>query len=160
MSKRFRADQLLAFLFLLLGGFIYYQTFSFRAFVELNVPGPGVVPRAVALLMMALSLYVIVMSLLGKSPKPKPIIPSAVKPMVFSVVFGVLFVLLVPILGFYPLAFLLPLLFYVFVSDVENKRATRPLLTAVGFSVGLTLFLYLVFKVVLRMPLPRGVLLG
>lgn len=158
MKTRFRTDQILALLFIILGVYIFYDTYSFKAFVELNVPGPDAVPRAAAVMMIIFSIYIIIMSLLGQSPKPKPIMKAAIKPSILTVVFGGIFVILIPIVGIYVMAFILPILFHFFISDVKNKFSKGPLITVLIFSSGLSLFVYGVFHKLLNLPLPSGIL--
>lgn len=159
MKIRFKLDQALGLFFLILGIYIIRRTSDFKAFVELNVPGPAVVPRATAVLMILFSLYVIIMSLLGRSPAPKPVFEAARKPSILTAIFGLAYVLLVPIVGFYVCSFLLPIMFHLFVSDTKNTGGKKPLLAAVVFSLCLTLVLFLLFEIVLNLILPGGFLI-
>lgn len=159
MRPKFRMDQAISLFFIALGISIFIQTFKFKAFVELNVPGPAVVPRAVAAMMVLFSTYTLIASLLGRSPVPKPIHDAARRPMLVTAVLGFGYAALVPIIGFYSVSTILPFLFHLWVSEEETKLSGKPLRTAILFSIGLSAFLYLVFAVVLKVKLPKGVLI-
>jgi hypothetical protein len=118
-------------------------------FGTLASPGAGMLPTLVVVLMMAFGLALVVQA--RNSPPLADIawadLPHAARVAIIAAAAVALYL---------PLGFLLTttLLLLVLILGVER----RPLLPAVAFSVGATGVIYWLFAVLLRAPLPRGVL--
>jgi putative tricarboxylic transport membrane protein len=118
-------------------------------FGTLSSPGAGMLPTLVVVLMMAFGLI-----LVAQAPRGPPLaeidwtdLPHAIRVIVIAAAAVALYV---------PLGFGLtvPLLLFTLIFLVER----RPLLPSLAFSIGATAAVYALFTLVLRTPLPRGLL--
>jgi putative tricarboxylic transport membrane protein len=118
-------------------------------FGTLASPGAGMLPTLAVALMMAFGLI-----LLAQARRSPPLaeanwtdLPHAIRVAVVAAAAATLYVSL----GF---ALTIPLLLFTLIFLVER----RPLLPAIAFSIGATAAVYALFTLVLRTPLPRGLL--
>jgi hypothetical protein len=118
-------------------------------FGTLASPGAGMLPTLVVVLMMAFG--VILLAQARRSPPLAEVnwadLPHALRVVVVAAAAVALYVPL----GF---ALTIPLLLVTLIVLVER----RPALPAVAFSVGATIAVYVLFTMLLRTPLPRGLL--
>jgi putative tricarboxylic transport membrane protein len=117
-------------------------------FGTLASPGAGMLPTAVTVLMMAFAVILVLRA--AQSPPLADIDWSDVRHAARVVGVTGLAVAFYISLGFVPT---MVLLLFVLTYAIER----RPLLPAVLFSVGVTLIAYLLFNILLKAPLPRGV---
>ncbi|HWB45844.1 MAG TPA: tripartite tricarboxylate transporter TctB family protein [Hyphomicrobiaceae bacterium] len=117
-------------------------------FGTLASPGAGMLPTAVTVLMMAFAVILVLRA--AQSPPLADIDWSDVRHAARVVGVMGLAVAFYISLGFVPT---MVLLLFVLTYAIER----RPLLPAVLFSVGVTLIAYLLFNILLKAPLPRGV---
>jgi hypothetical protein len=115
---------------------------------SMAMPGAGLMPKLVTSLMLAFGVIVLLRA--GESPPLAQVswadLPHAVR---------VIAVTAVGVALYEPLGFLatMSLLLFSLVFIVERK----PILPALAFSVGVTVFAYVLFGTLLKSPLPRGV---
>jgi hypothetical protein len=120
-------------------------------FGTLASPGAGMLPTLVVALTIAFGLLLLVQA--RRSPPLAAVdwsdLPHAVRVAAVAAAAAALYV---------PLGFVatVPLLLFTLIFMVER----RPLLPAVAFSAGAAVAVYVLFALVLRTPLPRGLLLG
>jgi tripartite tricarboxylate transporter TctB family protein len=116
---------------------------------SMAMPGAGMMPKLVTSLMLAFGVIVLLRA--GGSPPLAEVswadLPHAVR---------LIAVTAVGVALYEPLGFLatMSLLLFSLVFIVERK----PILPAAAFSVGVTVFAYVLFGTLLRSPLPRGLL--
>jgi putative tricarboxylic transport membrane protein len=117
-------------------------------FGTLASPGAGMLPTLLVWLMMAFGL-----ALVARARRSPPLaelnwadLPHAARVAALAAAAAALFV---------PLGFAVtaPLLLFTLIALVER----RPLLPALAFSFGITAIVYVLFAVLLRTPLPRGI---
>jgi hypothetical protein len=115
---------------------------------SMAMPGAGLMPKLVTSLMLAFGVIVLLRA--GESPPLAQVswadLPHAVR---------VIAVTAAGVALYEPLGFLvtMSLLLFSLVFIVERK----PILPALAFSVGVTVFAYVLFGTLLKSPLPRGV---
>ncbi len=143
--------------FLILGSYIFYETFSFKVNVQQYLPGPGVVPRGIGFLMILLSLIVIFQSSRKKAEKEKSESKEVKRSVILTIGLILLLAVLTPFLGIYVMAFLLPFMFHIALYEEEDKYSKRRLLITLAVSIVLVALLYGVFYNVLRLDLPMGI---
>ena len=116
-------------------------------FGTLASPGAGMLPTLVVGGLMAFGLVLLIGA--GGSPRlaeiPWDDLPHALRVLIVAAAAAVAF----PRLGF---LITMPLLLFALIYIVER----RPLLPALAFSVGTTLFAYALLRLLLKTPLPRG----
>jgi putative tricarboxylic transport membrane protein len=112
-------------------------------------PGAGMLPTLVVVLMTAFGLILLVQA--RRSPQLAALdwsdLPHAFRVVAVAAAAAVLYVPL----GFAPT---MPLLLFALIFLVER----RPLLPAAAFSIAATVAVYVLFTLLLRTPLPRGLL--
>jgi hypothetical protein len=133
------------------GGALVLAVSGDLPFGTLASPGAGMLPTLVTVLMTAFG--IVLMAQARRSPALAEVnwddLPHAVR---IAAVAAAAAILYVP-LGF---ALTIPLLLFTLIFLVER----RPLLPALAFSIGASAAVYALFTLVLRTPLPRGILLG
>lgn len=120
-----------------------------------GIPGPGFLPFATGLILIALSLMLLISRLLKKGPEPDSVgepMPGGAALLRILKALGALFlyVLILEPLGFVLTTFL----FMVLILRLEP----RPWIFIIPSAIGATLFFFVLFKVLLRVPLPSGIL--
>lgn len=117
-------------------------------FGTLASPGAGMLPTLVVALMMAFGVAVLAGA--RRSPPWAEIdwsdLPHALRVLALAATAAALYV---------PLGFALTTVLLLLVLTIVVER--RPFLPALAFSIGLTAAVYIVFNILLRTPLPRGV---
>jgi putative tricarboxylic transport membrane protein len=145
---RLHRDHVAGGLFIVAGAFVLAVSADLP-FGTLASPGAGMLPTLVVFLMMAFGLVLFARARHG--PLFADVhwidLPHALR---VAVVAAAATALYVP-LGF---ALTIPLLLFALIFLVER----RPLLPAVAFSVGVTAAVYSLFTLLLRAPLPRGLI--
>ncbi len=143
------------------GGIIFIASFEYP-FGEISSPGPGFVPRIASLFLVSLSVFIMALSCRSSNMKGTFINPfageaSSFPQTIFSkriiLTAAALFAyrLLFPILGF----ILTNLFFFILVIRILGYSNWKINLIV---SCAVTVFAYLLFEVLLAMPLPRGIL--
>jgi len=138
------------------GAAIFAATLGFPR-LEGGSPGPALFPRVLAVLMVGFGACLVLPAALGRHTNPPDTSPVPAGPhpggvinalLVFAAI--IVFMLISPVLGFLltTAAILLGLMWWL----------GTPLLRAALAAVGLTLFVYVIFGKVLRVPLPLGLL--
>jgi putative tricarboxylic transport membrane protein len=120
-----------------------------------GIPGPGFLPFVTGLILVALSLILLISSLLRRSDRANPAESlwsdgQALKRALQAIAALCFYVLAIERLGFVPTTFL----FMVLILRIEPRRWTFVVLAAIGT----TFFFFVLFKVLLRVPLPPGIL--
>lgn len=156
MKLKIKGDQLAALGFMILGSYIVYETFFFSAIGQKNLPGPGVVPRGIGIIMIVLSIIVFYQSA-RKKAKAKSESEEAKRAAKLTIGLILLFAVLTPILGIYIMAFLLPFIFHIGLYEEKDKYSKRRLLITLAVSIVLVALLYGAFYKVLQLKLPMGI---
>jgi hypothetical protein len=143
-----RRDHVTGGAFIAVGAFVLAVSTDLP-FGTLPSPGAGMLPRLIVVLMMAFGLV-----LLAGARSSPPLsgvawsdLPHAVRVALVATAATALYTWL----GF---LLTMPLLLFALVFLVER----RPLLPSLAFSIGVTLFAYTLFGLLLKTPLPRGLL--
>ena len=151
-----KANVITGVVFLALSIFAYMQAQKMVGKIMTDALGPGFWPKVLGLVMGVLSLALIVEGLFGKQAEGEKV-PIAFGTEGFSRVLKLFAVLIVfgailYFLGIYVgILFMMPLCMWL--HGERNKKIL------VGLAVGSCLFIYLVFGLALRVPLPMGLLL-
>ena len=150
-----KANVITGVVFLALSIFAYMQAQKMVGKIMTDALGPGFWPKVLGLMMGVLSLALIVEGLFGKQAEGEKV-PIAfgtegfhrvLKLFAVLIVFGAI----VYFLGIYVgILFMMPLCMWL--HGERNKKIL------VGLAVGSCLFIYLVFGLALRVPLPMGLL--
>ena len=157
MKLKIKGDQIVALGFLILGCYIFYETYSFKVIVQRYLPGPEVVPRGIGAIMIILSLVVIFLSSRKKAEKTKSESREVRRSVLVTIGIVLLFAILTPVLGIYVMAFLLPLIFHIALYEEEDKYSKRRLSITLTVSIVLVALLSGVFHKVLHLDLPTGI---
>jgi putative tricarboxylic transport membrane protein len=116
---------------------------------SMAMPGAGMMPKLALGLMIAFGL--ILMARAGESPPlatlPWTDLPHAVRVVALTAVAVALYT----VLGF---IITMSLLLFILLFAIER----RPVVPAAAFSLGVTVFAYLLFSTLLKSPLPRGLI--
>ena len=150
-----KANVITGVVFLALSVFAYMQAQKMVGKIMTDALGPGFWPKVLGLVMGVLSLALIVEGLFGKQAEGEKV-PIAfgtdgfhrvLKLFAVLIVFGAILYFLGIYVG---ILFMMPLCMWL--HGERNKKIL------VGLSVGSCLFIYLVFGLALRVPLPMGLL--
>lgn len=150
-----KANVITGVVFLALSIFAYMQAQKMVGKIMTDALGPGFWPKVLGLVMGVLSLALIVEGLFGKQAEGEKV-PIAfgtegfhrvLKLFVVLIVFGAILYFLGIYVG---ILFMMPLCMWL--HGERNKKIL------VGLAVGSCLFIYLVFGLALRVPLPMGLL--
>ena len=150
-----KANVITGVVFLALSIFAYMQAQKMVGKIMTDALGPGFWPKVLGLMMGVLSLALIVEGLFGKQAEGEKV-PIAFGTEGFHLVLKLFAVLIVfgailYFLGIYVgILFMMPLCMWL--HGERNKKIL------VGLAVGSCLFIYLVFGLALRVPLPMGLL--
>lgn len=133
-------------LFLIIGGIVFKQSLSLEYYSEFG-PGPGLLPIWISGLMMILSIVNIFSSLKKGAIKFSDVMPKggSLINVLLSVGTIILFVIIVPYVGFCIASFIM--LFILFLRGYKWY-------VGMGLSVGITVFLFWIFGLILNIPLP------
>lgn len=150
-----KANVITGVVFLALSIFAYMQAQKMVGKIMTDALGPGFWPKVLGLVMGVLSLALIVEGLFGKQAKGEkaPIafgtegFHRVLKLFAVLIVFGAILYFLGIYVG---ILFMMPLCMWL--HGERNKKIL------VGLAVGSCLFIYLVFGLALRVPLPMGLL--
>lgn len=124
-------------------GFFYYQANQLPS-TSINEFGPALMPKIYSVILLLLGIILLVQSLKIKGEMEK-----TGKSVLITMVVLVLSVFLIPILGFYLVAWLFLLLFFWI-----TKQRTRKILIAIPLST--IILIYLFFERLLSVPIPKG----
>ena len=150
-----KANVITGVVFLALSFFAYMQAQKMVGKIMTDALGPGFWPKVLGLMMGVLSLALIVEGLFGKQAEGEKV-PIAfgtegfhrvLKLFAVLIVFGAILYFLGIYVG---ILFMMPLCMWL--HGERNKKIL------VGLAVGSCLFIYLVFGLALRVPLPMGLL--
>lgn len=150
-----KANVMTGVVFLALSVFAYMQAQKMVGKIMTDALGPGFWPKVLGLMMGVLSLALIVEGLFGKQAEGEKV-PIAfgtegfhrvLKLFAVLIVFGAILYFLGIYVG---ILFMMPLCMWL--HGERNKKIL------VGLAVGSCLFIYLVFGLALRVPLPMGLL--
>lgn len=150
-----KANVITGVVFLALSIFAYMQAQKMVGKIMTDAMGPGFWPKVLGLMMGVLSLALIVEGLFGKQAEGEKV-PIAfgtegfhrvLKLFAVLIVFGAILYFLGIYVG---ILFMMPLCMWL--HGERNKKIL------VGLAVGSCLFIYLVFGLALRVPLPMGLL--
>ena len=150
-----KANVITGVVFLALSIFAYMQAQKMVGKIMTDALGPGFWPKVLGLMMGVLSLALIVEGLFGKQAEGEKV-PIAfgtegfhrvLKLFAVLIVFGAILYFLGIYVG---ILFMMPLCMWL--HGERNKK------NLVGLAVGSCLFIYLVFGLALRVPLPMGLL--
>jgi hypothetical protein len=143
-----RRDHVAGGAFIVVGGLVLALSGDLP-FGTLASPGAGMLPTLVLSLMIAFGLILFVRA--GESPPLDAIAWADLSHAMRVIAATAAAIALYTGLGFVPT---MSLLLFALIFLVER----RPILPAAAFSVGVTVFAYVLFGMALKSPLPRGVL--
>lgn len=151
---RRHGEMVLAGGFFVLGVLMFWYTRQF-AYNGLESFGTGFWPRVIAAIMMVCSALLFVQSLLSKDPEKDEIVIDW-KSEGMKRVYKVAVILVVFCVALYFIGLCLALLFMIFgiMWSMEERRIPFLVITPVGCS----LFIYVVFQILLKVKLPAGIL--
>lgn len=155
-----KKDMLASIVFLILAGLLFFHTGTYpvreKGIVVLN---PGFYPQLLAVILGILSVLLLLSSLKGgnEEGQKQGIWQTGKTILLFFMTLGllVLYPLILNFFGFATAGFLF--LFSLITALTENAKSR--ILPILGISLGLTVVMYLVFKVILRIPFPTGILI-
>lgn len=132
------------------GGFFYFLTFSFPD-IELDVLGAEFLPRLYSILLILFGLILLVQAVVKKDSEEKD---DEQKPSTYiyglsTIAIVLLYILILPYVGFY-ISTILAMLALLYFSKV------RKVLVLVSVPLGVILFIYVVFEILLKVPVPTG----
>ena len=150
-----KANVITGVVFLALSIFAYMQAQKMVGKIMTDALGPGFWPKVLGLMMGVLSLALIVEGLFGKQAEGEKVpiafgtegLHRVLKLFAVLIVFGAILYFLGIYVG---ILFMMPLCMWL--HGERNKKIL------VGLAVGSCLFIYLVFGLALRVPLPMGLL--
>ena len=148
-----KANYIVGVLGIGLGAYIFAKASTFPANMSATDPGAAYFPKMLAILLIALCLGLIVSTLLKKGEGEKLDFPPQVAHLIIA--FAGLFVYC---LLLKPLGFILDTLWFVF--GMQYLLKSRNWVTMSIVSVATTAIIYVVFRMVLYVNLPNGVLSG
>ncbi|MCM3763859.1 tripartite tricarboxylate transporter TctB family protein [Neobacillus niacini] len=134
-------------LIMLVSGFFYAQTYQFPK-VKLEEIGPAVMPRIYAAILFILGGIVVVQGLMAKKREEEEN-EKTLGYAVISMVFVLVFLILIPVIGFYISTALLVVGLLLF-SKVRNY------ILLISVPVGTVLFIYVCFEKLLKVAIPAG----
>lgn len=132
---------------MLVSGFFYAQTYQFPK-VKLEEIGPAVMPRIYAAILFILGGIVVVQGLMAKKREEEEN-EKTLGYAVISMVFVLVFLILIPVIGFYISTALLVVGLLLF-SKVRNY------ILLISVPVGTVLFIYVCFEKLLKVAIPAG----
>jgi hypothetical protein len=151
-----------AVILLALVAFIFIETATFTAEgVETEGLDPGFLPRTLGVFLGILSVLVLVRELYGLKRKKSNAASDTAADTVLnlSTVWYLFFIIVVYSVAMYFVGYLIatPFLFFATMSlMVETLNLRKMLFFILPISVGITVFLYIVFAVLISIPLPAG----
>jgi len=150
-----KSNIIMGFIFMMIAVFAYVTAASFKGMVRSDNIGPSVWPKFLCILLGAFSFILIIQNLLSKETKDSEAevekTPQNFKRVVFLCLVIGIFLILTNFLGIYiAIVFLAPISMYLL-----GERKTIPI---VSITIGMILFIYLIFQVGLKVPLPKGLL--
>ncbi len=143
-------NRISGFVTLLLGMFILWQgkTLEMGTFRK---PGPGLFPFILAIILIVLSFFLIIPKDRKEHlDKPSPVWSKNVKQLILVYIFLLAYFFFLQYLGFMVTAFLLMVFLYMNISTLKWYIAVPSAFISIGAS-------YLIFEVLLKSYLPRGV---
>jgi hypothetical protein len=143
-----RADHLAGGAFIVLGILVFILGWNLP-FGRITAPGAGMLPKLLASLMIVFGAIVALASTHGETLRDMPW--SDLSHACLVIVIAAAATFLYSRLGF---LLTMPLLVFGLLAIVERRN----LVVAAGFAIGLTLFAYWLFAIVLKSPLERGVI--
>ncbi len=114
-------------------------------------PGAAFFPRLVTGAIAVLALVLLVNHVTADDRHVHEIDPAIVRRLVVVTAFPILYVFVMPVVGF-------PLATVVFLSAFMWYSGARSVPTVIGSSIGITIVLYYIFVTFFRVPLPEGVI--
>jgi putative tricarboxylic transport membrane protein len=124
-------------------GFFYYQANQLPS-TNINEFGPALMPKIYSVILLILGIFLLFQSLRLKRERVK-----TGKSVLITMGVLILTVFLIPILGFYLVAWLFLILFFWI-----TKQRTRKILIAIPLST--IIIIYLFFERLLSVPIPKG----
>ena len=141
-------DRIVGIVILLIGGFLFWETFSFRK-AEWEPLGMAFWPRIILVMMGIIGVYYTIRGSVDKGPYQK------VDPRAFLILLGgIVYVLLLNLLGFLIITPVFIFSFSILLGGTNRSNIIRAVCTAVICTIGV----YLVFQKGLLIQLPEGIL--
>lgn len=143
-------DLIASIIVMAMAGFFYYKTFSFPS-LAMQETGPAFIPRiyCVALMLLGVILFI---SALRRAKDTSKKNHEATNRVLIMIGLMILYVFLIPNVGFYLTTLCLVFLF-LWLSKIRKK------VVLIATPIGAIVFVYLVFHVFLSVQLPRGLFL-
>jgi hypothetical protein len=138
------ADLIISILVISVGCLFFYLTLFFKT-TDTTEVGAAFIPRVYTTMLVILGIMLFFQSLKSKAED----IPSDFKMVAISIGLTAGYILLTPVLGFYIATLVSVLAFLLF------SRVRKPILLIVT-PVGISLFVYVCFERLLRVPIPWG----
>jgi len=120
--------------------------------VRQGVPGPGVFPIIVASVMLICSLSILITYIKSKDITPIDLFSEGPKRAYLTMGIMAVYLVLAPIIGFLTVTF-------AFSVGTIKWFSKRSLIYVIAVSLGITVFVYVTFSIVLNVPLPTGFLI-
>ena len=117
-----------------------------------GVPGPGVFPIIVASVMLLCSIIIFLTYIRSKDDKPFGLISESTIRAYITIGLMVVYLVAAPIVGFLAVTFL-------FLVGTIKWFSKRGWIYVVSVSLGINVFVYVSFSIVLNVPLPTGFLM-
>lgn len=133
-----------------IGGFFYFMTFGFPA-IETDILGPAFLPRFYCILLILFGLILVIQAAVKKEAEEKNAEKRSNTYIYGLSAIGIVFlyILFLPYVGFY-ISTVLAMLALLYFSKI------RKLLVLVSVPLGVILFIYVIFEILLKVPVPTG----
>ena len=143
-----KPNYIIALLIIIVAGFFYSQTFDFPQ-LDNQLIGADFMPRVYCILLIILGCILLIQTYRDKDDTEEE--ESTMKYSIGAMLFVILYVIVIPYIGFYISTFLLVLGLLLF-SKVKNK------IYLIAIPVGTSLFIYVFFQILLKVSIPMGTL--
>ena len=143
-----KPNYIIALLIIIVAGFFYSQTFDFPQ-LDNQLIGADFMPRVYCIFLIILGCILLIQTYRDKDDTDEQ--ESTMKYSIGAMLFVILYVIVIPYIGFYISTFLLVLGLLLF-SKVKNK------IYLIAIPVGTSLFIYVFFQILLKVSIPMGTL--
>ncbi|WP_223634619.1 tripartite tricarboxylate transporter TctB family protein [Planococcus sp. 4-30] len=133
---------------IIIAGFFYSQTFDFPQ-LDSQLIGADFMPRVYCIMLILLGCILLIQTYRDKEEADEQ--ENTMKYSIGAMFFVILYVIVIPYIGFYISTFLLVLGLLLF-SKVKNK------ILLIAIPVGTSLFIYVFFQILLKVSIPMGTL--
>lgn len=140
-------------LLIVLGAVVYYLADQFPQVGGEGVTGPDLFPKALAILLICLSLLLLVTAMISKDPEKVLVWGKGPAKSYITVGMIVIYFVVLQLIGFFMST---PVFLFVMIRFLGQKSDVKN----IAVSLGVTLIIYVVSNSLLYVPLPTGILFG